>query len=99
MKYLSHTFPIQNGLKSGEDFSPFLFTFALEETIMKVEQNPDESKLNVTHQLQSMPMVLYWVKILVLQRQIRASVVASKEADLEVNAEKSNYVCISVNRM
>jgi len=63
MKYLSHTFPIQNGLKSGEDFSPFLFTFALVETIRKVEQTPDESKLNVIHQLQSTLKVLYWVKI------------------------------------
>jgi hypothetical protein len=29
-KYLSGTFPIQNGLKQGDALSPFVFSFAVE---------------------------------------------------------------------
>jgi hypothetical protein len=36
-KYLSHNFPIQNGLKEGETLSPLLFNFALEYAIRKVQ--------------------------------------------------------------
>jgi hypothetical protein len=38
-KYLSHSFPIQNGLKRGDAVSSLLFSFALEYsyTIRKVE--------------------------------------------------------------
>jgi hypothetical protein len=41
-RYLPHTFPIQNGMKTGEGFPPLLFTFSSEATIRKVKQNPDE---------------------------------------------------------
>jgi hypothetical protein len=38
-KHLSDTFPIQNGLKQGDVFSPFLSNFALEYAIRKVQEN------------------------------------------------------------
>jgi hypothetical protein len=47
-KHLSDTFPTQNGLKSGDALSPFLFNFPLEYATRKIQVNKKD--LNGTHQ-------------------------------------------------
>jgi hypothetical protein len=50
-KYLSDTFPIQNGLKQRDALSPLHFKFAKEFAITRVQENQVELKLNGTHPL------------------------------------------------
>ena len=48
-KNLSGMFPIKNGLKQGDDSSPFLLNFAIQFTKRRVQVNEDGLKLNGTH--------------------------------------------------
>jgi len=50
-KYLSDMFPIKNGLKQGDALLPWLFNFALENAIRRVQVNQDGLKFNGTHQV------------------------------------------------
>jgi len=49
-RYLSHTFPTQNGLKKIS-YRNFLLTVFLEYTISKVQESQEGLKFNGLHQL------------------------------------------------
>ena len=92
-KNLSEMFLMRNSLKQGDALLPLLFNFALEYAIRRVHVNQDGLKLNGTHQL-----LVYDddVNIITLEENAEAFVVASKETELEVNADKSTWSCIEI---
>ena len=96
-KNLSDMFRIRNGLKQGDVLSPLLFNFALEYVIKRVQVNQDGLKLNGTHHLRA-----YADDVNILEGSARtvkenaeALVVATKENELEVNADKTKYMIMS----
>jgi len=100
-KNLSDRFPIRNGLKQGDALSPLLFNFALEWAIKRVQVNQDGLKLNGTHQF-----LAYTDDVNILGGSIRAVkenagalVVAAKKIGLEVNADKTKYMVISLDQI
>ena len=96
-KNLSDTLPIRNSLKKGDALSPFLFNFALEYAIRRVQVNQNGLKLNGTHQFL---VYAYGINILggsvyTIKKHTEALIAASKETGLEVNADKTNCMIMS----
>jgi hypothetical protein len=50
-KHASSTFPIKNGLKQGDALLPFIFDFAVEYVIRRVQENQEGLKFIDTHRL------------------------------------------------
>jgi hypothetical protein len=98
-KHLSDSFPIQNGVKQGNDLSPLLFNFALEYTIRKVQENQVGLILIGTHQLRLMLLMwIYWDNIATIKKNTENLNDASKEVGPEINVEKSKYMLLSHNK-
>jgi hypothetical protein len=95
-KYFSDSFPIQNGLKQGDDLSPLLFNPSLGYPIRKVQENQVEQKLNGTHHL-----LAYADDVSLLGENIDTTkntgtlIDASKEVGLAVNVERTKYMLVS----
>jgi len=96
-KHLSDMFPIRNDSIQGNALSPILFNFALQYAIGRVQVNQDGLKLKGTHQLLVYADVVNRLggSIQMIQKNTEALVVASKEVQLEVNADKTKYVVMS----
>jgi hypothetical protein len=90
-KHLSDVFPIQNGLKQGDDLSPLLFKFSSEYAIRKVQENQVGLKLNGTHKLLICAdnINLLDDNINTINKNTEAPVGTNKEVGIEVNAKKA----------
>ena len=76
---------------------PFLFNFALEYAIRRVQVNQDELKLNGTyrHLVYADDANVLGGSVHTMNKNAEALVVASKENGLEVNADKTKYMIMS----
>ena len=76
---------------------PFLFNFALEYAIRRVQVNQDELKLNGTyrHLVYADDANVLGGSVHTMNKNAEALVVASKENGLEVNADNTQSVVMS----
>jgi hypothetical protein len=96
-KTLSNKFPIQNGLKQGDNLSPLLFNSALEYTNRSFQKG---MKLNWTHQLlvYADNVSIVGENIDTIKKNTEVLSYASKEVSLEVNPEKTKCMLMSHNQ-
>jgi len=100
-RHLSDMFPVRNGLKKRDGLSLLLFNFALEYAIMRVQINQDGLKFNGTHQVlvYADDVNMLGGSVHTIKKNADALVVACQEIGLEVNADKTKYMVMSLIKM
>jgi len=78
---------------TGQEYHTFLFKFALEYAITKVQANQEGFKLNGTLHVDDVNILDG--SIHAVKKNAEAFFVASKENDVEVNAGKTKYMIVS----
>jgi len=78
----------------------FLFNFALEYAIRRVQVNQDGVKLNGTHQLlvYADDVNVLGESVLTVKKNTETMLVSSEEIDLEVKADKTKYMVMFRNQ-
>jgi hypothetical protein len=96
-KNLFDMFPVRNFLKQGNDLSPLLFNFAVENAISRVQVNHDGLKLNGTHHLlvYADDVNKLCGSVHTIKKNTEAVVVSSKEIRLEENVYKTMHTVVS----
>jgi hypothetical protein len=81
----------RNGVQQGGALSPFLFKFALEYAIMRVQVMQDGLKLNGTHQIlvYGDDVNIMGGSVHTIKENREALVVASKDIRVDLNADKT----------
>jgi hypothetical protein len=78
-------------LKQGDALLPLLFNFAVQYICRRVQVNQDGLKLNGRHRF-----LVYAHNVNILGGSMRTrKIVASKEIELEVSADKTKYMFMS----
>ena len=86
------TFPIKNGLKQGDALSPLFFNYASQYSIRRIQVNQNGLKLNGTYQLLLYAHDTLGGSLHTINITPEALTVASKDSELEINADKTKYV-------
>jgi hypothetical protein len=91
---LPDNFPIQNSLKQGDALSQLPFSFSLEYSIKKVQENQVRLKPNGAHQLLTYAdnVNLLDDNINTIKKITETLIDGSKEVGLEVNTEKTKFL-------
>jgi hypothetical protein len=90
-KSLSRKYPIQNGLKQGDDLSSLFYNTVLEYASRRVKENQEGLNLNGTDQLLSYAddVNIVGENIDTIQKNKEALLDANKKVGPEVNPEKT----------
>jgi hypothetical protein len=99
-KHFPDSFPLQNGLKQGNDLSPLFFNFSLEYAVKKVQKNKVGLKLSGAHQLLTYDGVnILGGNVHAMKKNTEPINDASKEVGVQITVEKTKCVLVFLTRM